>query len=146
MFIALRFSKVRNNGANRCADVLELIHTNICGPITPTAMGGHKCFSTFIDDFIRFGWIGFLQEKYSSLNAFKSFKVIIELKRNKMINCVRFDRGGKYCGADLVRLEEIQDLLSDFLKIVVLKLNILCLVNLSKMELQKDKNAFFKIR
>jgi len=28
-------TKVRNMGANTSDDVLELIHTDICGPITP---------------------------------------------------------------------------------------------------------------
>jgi len=32
-------AKMRNTGANRSDNVLELIHTNICGPITPTSMG-----------------------------------------------------------------------------------------------------------
>jgi len=43
----------------------------MCGPITPATMGGHKYFITFIDDFFRFGWIELLQEKSSSLDAFK---------------------------------------------------------------------------
>jgi len=32
-------AKVRNTGANRSDNVLELIHTDICGPITLTSMG-----------------------------------------------------------------------------------------------------------
>ena len=32
-------TKIRNIGANRSDNVLELIHTGICGPITPTSMG-----------------------------------------------------------------------------------------------------------
>ena len=70
----------------------------MCGPITPAAMGGHKYFITFIDDFSRFGWIELLQEKSSSLDAFKSFKAAIELKTGKKIKCVRSDRGGEYYG------------------------------------------------
>jgi len=33
-------AKVKNTGANKSDNVLELIYTNICGPITPTSMGG----------------------------------------------------------------------------------------------------------
>ena len=29
---------------------LQLIHTDICGPITPTSFGGRHYFLTFIDD------------------------------------------------------------------------------------------------
>jgi len=45
--------------------------------------------------------------------------------------------------ADMMRLEEILDLSLDFLMNVVLKLSILCLVLLSKMELQKGGIALF---
>jgi len=73
-------AKVRNTGANRSDNVLELINTGICGPITLTSMGRYRYFITFIDDYSRFGWINLLQEKSSSLDAFKYFKAAIELK------------------------------------------------------------------
>lgn len=50
-------TKVRNKSANRCTNLLELVYTSICGPITLSAMGGFKYFITFIDAFSRFGWI-----------------------------------------------------------------------------------------
>ena len=78
--------------------MLELIHIDICGPISPASMGGYRYFITFIDDFSRFGWIELIQEKTNSLDAFKSFKSVIELKTNKRIKCVRSDRGGEYYG------------------------------------------------
>ena len=91
-------AKVRNKEASRSVDVLELIHTDICGPISPAAMGGYRYFITFVDDFSRFGWIELIQEKTNSLDAFKSFKSVIELKTSKRIKCVRSDRGGEYYG------------------------------------------------
>jgi len=45
--------------------------------------------------------------------------------------------------ADMMRLKEILDLSLDILMNVVLKLNILCLVLLSKMELQKGGITLF---
>ena len=59
---------------------------------------GYRYFITFIDDYSRFGWIDLLQEKSSSMDAFKSFKAAIELKTGKKIQCVKFDRGGEYYG------------------------------------------------
>ena len=52
----------------------------------------------FIEDYSRFGWINLLQEKSSSLDAFKSFKAAIELKIGKKIKCVRYDKCGEYYG------------------------------------------------
>ena len=32
---------------DRCTELLRVIHTDICEPLTPPAMGGHKYFITF---------------------------------------------------------------------------------------------------
>lgn len=91
-------AKTRNTKGNRCENVLQLIHTDMCGPITPNVMSGYKYFITFINDFSRFWWIGILQDKSSSLDAFKSSKAAIELKSRKKVKCVRSDRGWEYYG------------------------------------------------
>lgn len=36
---------------------LELIHSDICGPISPTSYGEHCYFLTFIDNFSRKTWV-----------------------------------------------------------------------------------------
>ena len=62
---------VRNANVDRCTELLEVIHTNICGQFTPLAMGGHKYFITFIDDYSRYGFVELIREKSDSLEAFK---------------------------------------------------------------------------
>jgi len=44
-------AKTRKTSSFRKEEILQLIHTNICGPITPIALGGSRYFITFIDDF-----------------------------------------------------------------------------------------------
>jgi hypothetical protein len=39
---------------------LELIHSDICGPISPKSNGGKRYFITFIDDLTRKTWVYFL--------------------------------------------------------------------------------------
>ena len=58
---------------DRCGSTLDLIHTYICGPLTPTALGGYKYSITFIDDFSRYGYVELIHEKSDSLNVFKAF-------------------------------------------------------------------------
>ena len=48
-------ARARKGKRSRKLNILELIHTDISGPITPTAMGGYRYFITFIDDYSRFG-------------------------------------------------------------------------------------------
>ena len=81
-----------------CIELLEVIHTDICGSFTPLAMGGHKYFITFIDDYSRYGFVKLIREKSNSLEAFKAFKEKVELQQGKKIKVVYFDRGCEYYG------------------------------------------------
>ncbi|RDY02666.1 hypothetical protein CR513_13845, partial [Mucuna pruriens] len=70
-------ARARKNGVTRNKKVLQLIHTNICRPITLISMGGFM-----------YGWVELLYKKFESLDAFKTFKVTIELKLSmKRIGC-----------------------------------------------------------
>lgn len=40
--------------AYRAERALELVHTNLCGPITQTTTGGNKYFLLIVDDFSRY--------------------------------------------------------------------------------------------
>jgi len=41
----------------RASDLLELIHTDLCGPMSTIARGRFQYFLTFIDDFSRYGYV-----------------------------------------------------------------------------------------
>ena len=91
-------TNIRKFGVNRATNVLELIHTDICGPFPTVSWNGQQYFITLIDDFSRYGYLYLIHEKSQSLEVFKSFKVKVENQLNKMIKNVRFDRGGEYYG------------------------------------------------
>jgi transposase InsO family protein len=88
----------RNFDADRAKDVLELIHTDICGPFPTDSWNGQKYFITFIDDYSRYGYLYLIHEKSQSIDMFKSFKAEVELKLGKKIKAVKSDRGGEYYG------------------------------------------------
>ena len=91
-------TNTRRFGANRVTDVLQLIHTDICGPFPTVSWNGQQYFITFIDDFSRYGYLYLIHEKPQSLEVFKSFKVEVENQLNKRIKNVRSNRGGEYYG------------------------------------------------
>ena len=62
---------------NRAKGVLELIHSDICGPMSTTTLSGAKYFSTFIDDHSRKTWIYFLKTKDEVFERFKEFKKLV---------------------------------------------------------------------
>jgi Integrase core domain len=72
---------------------LELIHTKVCGPITPGSFSGNEYFITFIDDYLR---KYFLEKKSEAFETFKKFKVMVEKTTGKKIRSLRSDRGGEY--------------------------------------------------
>jgi transposase InsO family protein len=80
----------------RANQKLELIHSDVCGPINPQSNGGNRYFITFTDDFSRKTWVYFLQDKSSVFEVFKRFKMLVENESGCLIQCLRTDRGGEF--------------------------------------------------
>nr|KYP43166.1 Retrovirus-related Pol polyprotein from transposon TNT 1-94 [Cajanus cajan] len=49
--------------ARRAKDLLEMIHTDICGPMRTSSLHNNKYFILFIDDFSRMTWVYFIKAK-----------------------------------------------------------------------------------
>src|SRR6266511_2137303 len=77
-------------------DVLEIIHTDVCGPMSVEARGGYRYFLTFRDDLSRYGYIYLMKHKTETFEKFKDFQSEVENHRNKKIKFLRSDRGGEY--------------------------------------------------
>lgn len=81
---------------NRATAPLELIHTDVCGPMATQTPGHRRYILTFIDDFSRHCTVYLLANKSDVFAAFKNY---FELTRNKFgtsIKKIRSDRGGEY--------------------------------------------------
>ena len=85
---------------SRAKDLLELIHSDVCGPMSTSARDGYKYFITFIDDYSRYGYIYLMKNKSESFDKFKEFKNEVENQLNKKIKALRTDRGGEYLSND----------------------------------------------
>ena len=59
-------------------DILELVHTDLCGPMQIKSLGGAVYFLLFIDDCMNFSWVYFLSKKSHTFKYFKKFKNMIE--------------------------------------------------------------------
>ena len=69
----------------RAKEVLYLVHTDLCGPISTSARGGYEYFVTFIDDYSRYGYIYLMHHKSETFEKFKEFKAEVENHRGKNI-------------------------------------------------------------
>ena len=93
-----KWKNIRKLVAERAKDILELVHTNICGPFPTPSWNGQQYFISFVDDYSRYGYLYLIHEKSQSLDVFKSFKDEVELQLWKKIKVVKSDRGGEYYG------------------------------------------------
>ena len=47
----------------RATQPLELLHMDLCGPTTPTTLGGRSYFLLIVNDYFRLMWISLLKQK-----------------------------------------------------------------------------------
>ena len=76
--------------------MLELIHSDVCGPMPSTSLSGYEYYVTFIDDYSRKTWIYFLKAKDEVFGKFKEFKALIENHSERRIKSLRIDNGVEY--------------------------------------------------
>jgi hypothetical protein len=87
---------VKKSGATRSSGVLEIIHTDICGPFNVTRVDDFNSFITFTDDFSHYGYIYPIHEQSKAFDKFKVFKAEVKNQHDAKIKVVRLDRGGEY--------------------------------------------------
>jgi hypothetical protein len=84
------------------AGVLELIHSDVCGPMPSTSISGYVYYVSFIDDYSRKTWIYFLKSKDEVFGKFKEFKTLIENLSERKSKILRSDNGGEYTSKEFV--------------------------------------------
>ena len=55
----------------RATDLLEIIHTDVCGPMSVDARGKYRYFLTFTDDLRKYGYIYLMKHKSGTFEKFK---------------------------------------------------------------------------
>lgn len=93
-------SAIPKRSSWRAKEVLELIHSDICGPISPISTSGKRYILCFIDDHSRKAWVYFIKEKSEAFHQFRLFKSKVETESGRSIKCLRTDRGGEYTSTE----------------------------------------------
>ena len=78
--------------SNRAKEPLELVHTDLCGPMKTTSLTCNVYFMSFIDDYSRKTWVYLLKQKSQAFDVLKSFKVMAEKETNRFIKVLISDR------------------------------------------------------
>ena len=72
----------------RATDLLEIIHTDVCGPMNVEARGGYRYVLTLTDDLSRYGYIYLMKHKFETFEKFKEFQSEVENQRDRKIKCL----------------------------------------------------------
>ena len=68
---------------DRAIDLLEIIHTDLCGLMSVEARGGYRYFLTFTDNLSRYGYMYLMKHKSETFQKFKEFQSEVENHRNE---------------------------------------------------------------
>jgi transposase InsO family protein len=80
-----------------CAnEALELLHGELCGPISPATFGGKKYFLLVVDDCTCYMWAVLIRSKDEALAALKKIKNSTETELRLKVMAIRTDRGGEF--------------------------------------------------
>ena len=81
---------------SKAKGILDIVHSDVCGPMQTTPLSGYVYYASFIDDYSCKTWIYFLKKKDEVFDNFKEFKDIVENVFKKRIKTLRSDNGGGF--------------------------------------------------
>jgi len=84
----------------RAKQILELVHSDVFGPVKVPSLRKFVYYVSFIDDFLRNTWIYFLTKKSEVFDRFKEFKALVENQIEKKTKVLRTDNSGEFCNKE----------------------------------------------
>jgi hypothetical protein len=84
-------------GETRADIILQLVHSDVFGPVSVPSLGKYVYYVSFINEFSRNTWIYFLRKKSEVFDMFKELKSLVENQTEKTIKVLRTDNGGEFC-------------------------------------------------
>lgn len=81
--------------------VLDIIHSDVCGPMEVTTPGGCRYYMTLIDDYSRYTFVYFLKHKSEVENKIREFVKLVQNQFGRKPRIIRSDQGGEYSSKEL---------------------------------------------
>jgi hypothetical protein len=83
--------------ATREEIILQIVHSDVFGPVWVPSLGKFVYYVSFIDDVSWNTWIYFIRKKYEVFDRFKEFKALVENQTEKIIKVLMTDNGRDLC-------------------------------------------------
>ncbi len=84
------------NEATRAKQLLEIVHSDVCGPMPEQSLGGKRYFVSFIDDKSRLARLYFLKQKSEAFECFREYKAWSEKQTGCKLKNLRSDNGTEF--------------------------------------------------
>jgi transposase InsO family protein len=94
-----RRSSFPHRAEYRADEVLELVHGDLCGPITPPTPSGNRYF-LLVDDNNRYMWLRTLRSKDQAAVAIKQFQQAVEAETGRKLRVFWSDRSGEFSSVE----------------------------------------------
>ena len=72
-----------DSSERQTGDLLELVHSDVCGKISDKSIGGAQYFLTFTDDKSRYSWVYIIKMKDQVFKYFLERKALVEKRLQK---------------------------------------------------------------
>lgn len=99
---------------NRAERILDLIHTDVCGPMKNTTPGGCRYLMTLIDDRSRYTVVCLLRQKSDTAACIKRFVAHVKTRFGRAPCVIRSDGGGEYVNRELKEFYELEGIQTQF--------------------------------
>lgn len=96
------------NGARRADEPLGLVHSVVCGKITPKSAGGAEYFLTFTDDKTRYVWVYALKQKGEVFSKFFEWKALLEKSNGHKLKTLRTGNGSEFMSSEFQNFLKIE--------------------------------------
>jgi hypothetical protein len=73
---------------------LELVHGDLCGPVTPATLGGRRYFLLLVNDLSCYMWIVVLGSKREAADAIRRAQAAAEAECGRKLRVLRTDNDG----------------------------------------------------
>lgn len=84
------------NQGTRAVSLLQIVHSDVCGPMSVNSIGGVKYYVCFIDNFSLQFFVYIIEQKSQVFECFQKFKALVENQTDKKIKIFRSDGGGEF--------------------------------------------------
>lgn len=87
--------------SNRQTSTLEIIHTDVCGPMRSQSLGGARYYIEFIDDATKWCEVRFLRSKADVAKITIEYIAFVEKQKGGRVKCLQSDNGTEYTTREL---------------------------------------------